>query len=116
MRDLRRNQVPFWYSLYVGKEDVLKDGCKTGQKREIYTTPFRAEARISNTTGESDAEMFGANLQYDRVISTVQDLPINEYSRIWVDADPETGAKHDYVVKRVARGLTQNLWAIAKVV
>lgn len=116
MRDLRRNQVPFWYSLYIEKEPVLVDGFETGQYQPIYSDPVEAKARISSATGESEAEMFGADVQYDRVISTVQNLPIDEFSRIWIDADPTTGAAHDYVVKRVAKGLTQNLWAIAKVV
>lgn len=116
MRDLRRNQTPFWYSLYLRKDPVLESGFETGQYEAVYSDPVLARAYISSASGESEAEMFGADVQYDRVISTVQDLPINEFSRLWVDADPATGAAHDYVVKRVACGLTQNLWAIAKVV
>ena len=115
MRDLVRNQIPFWYALYVGKEPVLKDGFETGQYKEIYAAPERAVARISSATGESDVEMFGAAVQYDRVISTVQNLPIDEYSRLWVDADPAT-EPFDYKVKRVAKGLNHHLWAIERVV
>ena len=116
MRDLIRNQVPFWYSLYLGKEPVLVDGFETGQYKERYSEPVRGMARISSVTGESEAEMFGASVQYDRLISTVQNLPIDEYSRLWVDSDPATGAEFDYKVKRVSKGLNQHLWAIEKVV
>lgn len=116
MRDLRRNQVSFWYSLYQGKEPILKDGFDTGQSREKYSEPVRARARISSATGDSDTEMFGAAVSYDRVISTVQPLPIDEYSRLWIDTDPTTGGDWDYKVKRVAPGINQNLWAIEKVV
>ena len=116
MRDLKRNQVSFWYSLYVGKEPVLEDGFETGQYEEVYTDPERAWARISSATGETEVDLFGASVQYDRVISTVRPLPIDEYSRLWVDTDPNKGEEFDYKVKRVAKGLNQHLWAIAKVV
>lgn len=118
MRDLRRNQVTFWYSSYAEKQPVLDDnGFETGQYVEVYSTPVQGLARISSATGESDIELFGTAIQYDRVISTVQDLPINEYSRLWVDTVPNEKADNfDYKVKRVAKGLTQHLWAIEKVV
>lgn len=116
MRDARRNQVYFWYSRYLGKEPVLKNGFETGQNRERYSKPTQARARISSATGESEVELFGASVRYDRIISTVQNLPIDEYSRLWIDCDPATGAGPDYRVKRVAKGLNQHLWAIEKVV
>lgn len=116
MRNLKRNQIPFWYSLYEGKEDVLKDGFKTGQKKEIYSEPVQTMASIASATGSSDVELFGTSVQYDRIISTVEELPLDEYSRIWIDADPTAGEAHDYKVKRVAKGLCQHLWAVEKVV
>ena len=115
MRDLIRNRVPFWYSVYEGKDPIVKDGFDTGQYQEKYSEPVRAWAQISPATGDSSTEMFGASVSYDRVISTVQQLPINEYSRLWIDTDPTTGGQWDYRVKRVAMGLTNNLWAIEKV-
>lgn len=117
MRDLQRNQVEFWYSLYEGKEPILVDGFETGQYKEKYSAPVKAKARISTVTGESGAEMFGAAVQYDRVISSVQDLPIDEYSRLWVDTTPDEKCQNfDYKVKRKAPGLDNHLWAIQRVV
>lgn len=116
MRNLKRNQVPFWYSLYLTKEEILKDGVKTGQYKEVYSDPIEAMASISSTTGGSDVELFGTAVTYDRIISSVEPLPIDEYSRIWIDKDPATGAAADYKVKRVAPGLDQHLWAVEKVV
>lgn len=117
MRNLKRNQVTFWYSLFQKEEEVLKDGFKTGQTKAIYSEPIQAEASISSATGGSDVELFGTSVQYDRIISTVEDLPIDEYSRIWVDTVPNAQADNfDYKVKRVAKGLCQHLWAIQKVV
>lgn len=117
MRDLRRNQVPFWYSLHLKgeREPVLANGFHTGQYKEKYTEPIQARARISYPTGGAELEMFGADLRYDRVISSVQDLPIDEYSHLWIESDPTTGAPYDYKVSRVAKGLGQNLWAVEKV-
>lgn len=116
MRDCLRNQVSFWYALYVKKEPVLKDGKETGQYKEVYADPVQAKARISSPTGESGSELFGAAVRYDKLITTVQNLPINEYSRLWIDSDPTAGAQHDYIVKRVAKGLNQHLWAIERVI
>lgn len=118
MRDLKRNQRAIWYSLYVGKEPVLQNGFETGQYVETYSAPVCVRISVSSSTGGSEAELFGASVQYDRVLSSVQDLPIDEYTRLWVDKAPtsDTFDDHDFVVKRVAKGLNQNLWAIAKVV
>ena len=116
MRNLKRNQVTFWYSLYSAKEPVLKNGFKTGQYKKGYSEPVKAEASISSATGGSDVKLFGTAVTYDRVISSVELLPIDEYSRIWIDNDPTAGEPHDYKVKRVAKGLAQHLWAIERVV
>ena len=116
MRDLRRNQTLFWFSRYLQKEPVMENGFETGQYEAVYSKPVLTWAHISSASGESEAEMFGADVQYDRIISTVRNLPIDEFSRLWIDADPTNGDAHDYVVKRVAKGLDQNLWAIAKVI
>ena len=117
MRNLMRNQVTFWYSLYLDKVDILKNGFKTGQSEIIYSEPVQAAASISSARGGSEAELFGTSVTYDRVISSVEPLPIDEYSRIWVDTVPNEKADNpDYKVKRVAKGLSQHLWAIEKVV
>lgn len=117
MRDLKRNQVPFWYSLYLGKEPVLKNGFETGQYKEKYSEPIQAKARISRTGGDIALEEFGISLRYDGLISSVQDLPIDEYSRLWVDVSPnEKADNYDYKVKRVAKDLNSHVWAIEKVV
>lgn len=117
MRDLKRNQREIWYSLYEGKTPVLKDGFETGQYKETYSDPVSVRISTAPSTGASEAELFGASVQYDKVLSTVQDLPIDEYSRLWVETTPNDKAdNYDYIVKRVAKGLNQNLWAIARVV
>ena len=114
MRDLRRNQQSIWYATYLGKQDVIRDGYKTGQQTPVYSVPVQARVSISLATGRAEEEVFGRAIQYDRVMSTVQALPIDEQSRLWVDA--ATNAKPDYRVVRVAHGLNQHLYAIKRVV
>lgn len=113
MRDLLRNCTPFWYALYEGKTEKLDaHGNKTGQYEEHYAEPVKALAPISADSGVAEAEVFGTAVSYDRLISTVQNLPINEYSKIWIDADPTAGAPADYRVKRKAKSINQHLWAL----
>lgn len=116
MRDCRRNQRKIWYSLYQGKEKVLKDGLETGQHKEIYSDPVCVYVCVSAATGTAETALFGAAISYDRILSTVKDLPIDEYSRVWIDVAPNDKADNfDYKVKRVAKGLNQHLWAVEKV-
>lgn len=114
MRDLVRNQQTIWYARYEGKQDVIRDGYKTGQQTPVYSDPVQARVSISLATGRAEEEIFGTSVQYDRVMSTVQALPIDEQSRLWVNAT--TGAKPDYRVVRVAHGLNQHLYAIKRMV
>lgn len=123
MRDCLRNQQVLWYSLYLKKEPIYKEGLTdsegnpiaTGQYREIYTEPLPVRAYVTPAAGPSDLEAFGSSVQYDRVICTVNRLGLTEQSRLWVERYPTDGAP-DYRVKRVAEGLNQNLYAIERIV
>lgn len=123
MRDCLRNQRVLWYSLYLRKEPVYKEGLtdpdgnpiQTGQFREIYTDPLPVRAHVTSAVGPSEIEAFGSSIQYDRVISTVNRLGLTEQSRLWIERSPADGAP-DYRVKRVAEGLNQNLYAIERLV
>lgn len=114
MRDLRRNQQTIWYAQYEGKQDVIRDGYKTGQQTPVYSAPVQARVSVSLATGRAAEEVFGTAVAYDRVMSTVQALPIDENSRLWIDTAPD--AKPDYRVVRVAHGLNQHLYAIKRMV
>lgn len=124
MRDCLRDCIPIWYALYLRKEPIYKDGVtdadgnpiETGQYREIYTDPVRVMVPVSPNTGAAESEVFGSSVQYDRVISTCLRLGLTEQSRLWVSCSPLDGAKPDYRVKRVAESMTQNLYAIERIV
>lgn len=122
MFDLLENQREFYYQTYEKSEDeVDEDGNLTGREILFYSNPIKAKAMISENTSDAVEMPFGKDLVYDKMISTVQDLPINEFSKLFVDVEPvfnedgSTDTKPDYIVKRVAKGLYQKVWAIQKV-
>lgn len=121
LKDLRANQVPFYYQTYDGEtEEVDEDGYLTGETIKSYSTPTKVFARISPNTSDVEETPFGRDLVYDKMISTVQDLPIDEFSKLFVDVVPvvnpdgSTDTQPDYQVVKVARDLHQKLWAIRK--
>lgn len=122
LKDLRINQVPFWYQQYIGEEDILDDdGNLTGETRKTYSNPVKAFARISPNTGQAESNPFGINTDYDKAISTVQRLPIDEYSRLFIDVEPvissdgSTDTEPDYRCVVPKNDLQQNVWAIKKI-
>ena len=122
MFDLDENQRTFYYQTYeISDEELDEDGNMTGEKKSYYSNPIMAKAMISeNTSGATEAP-FGKDLVYDKMISTVQDLPIDEFSRLFIDVEPlynedgSTDTKPDYKVVKVSKGLYQHVWAIRKV-
>lgn len=122
LKDLKANQVPFYYQTFGEEiEEIDEDGYLTGEKKTGYSKPVRAMARISPNTTEVEETPFGRDAVYDKMISTVQDLPITETSKLFIDIVPEidsegnTDTEPDYEVVKVARDLHQRLWAIRKI-
>lgn len=120
--DLKENQREFYYQTYKeSEEEYDEDGYLTGEKSNSYSNPIKASAMISENTSEVTDTPFGRDLVYDKMISTVQDLPIDEYSKLFIDVVPvikedgSTETEPDYIVKKVAKGLYQKVWAIQKV-
>lgn len=122
MFDLPENQREFYYQTFNGETEGLDDdGYCTGEPILSYSNPVKAKAMISENTSEVTDTPFGKDLVYDKMISTVQDLPINEYSKLFVDVVPDikedgsTDTEPDYEVVRVSKGIYQKVWAIRKV-
>lgn len=122
MFDLKENQRDFYYQTYVESSDgVDEDGYLTGEPSNSYSNPIKATAMISANTSDVVPLPFGKDLQYDKMISTVQDLPINELTMLFIDVVPvfnedgSTDTPPDYEVIKVAKGLVQNVWAIKRV-
>lgn len=122
LKDLRDNQVYFWYQTYEGKADELdSDGNKTGYKQPKYSNPVRVLARISPNSGNSEDSPFGKDIVYDKSISTVKDLPIDEFSKLFIDIEPvlnadgSTNTEPDYACVCPKHDLQQHVWAIKKI-
>ena len=122
MFDLEENQREFYYQTYEGEsEGYDEDGYLTGEPQASYSSPIKASAMISENTSDVTDAPFGRDLVYDKMISTVQDLPIDEYSKLFVDVVPtlkedgSTDTEPDYEVVKVSKGIYQKVWAIRKV-
>lgn len=114
MRTLRRNTQIVYYALLTAIENVTDDnGFITGEKRPIYGKPQKIRINVSPNKGNDYVAAFGTNTQYDRVMVTHRDLPIDEKTVLWID-NPIT-ADYDYIVTRKAKSLNTTSYAISRV-
>lgn len=122
MRGMVRNKVNFYYATYERKEEIIDEyGNKTGEYEVIYGKPVKYKGNISAEQGEIQSRQFGDSVVYDRVIVICEDIPIDEFSILWIDTPPvfnedgTTNTPHDYIVKKVANSLNVKSIAISKV-
>ena len=113
MRDLKRNQQTLWYSLL--NVSVAEDEWGNTDNIKSYGTPIQTRMSISANRGEASAQPFGADLNYDREMST-HDLncPIDEYTHLWLDGRNPADT-HNYEVAAVSRSLNCIRYAIKRV-
>ena len=130
MRDLASNSKKLWYATYQDKTPVYDENNDfTGDYTSGYSDPVMFRANLSATRGTqgftgtgASNEYFGADVKYDRIISTSRmDLPIDEYCLIWTKkpaTNTVNGAevidydKADYHVTAVAEGVHHMKYAI----
>ena len=113
MRDLKRNQQTIWYSLL----NVSAGEDEWGNTNDVKThgVPVSMKISVSGNKGEASAQAFGAELNYDREMSTHDmNCPIDEYTHLWIDGR-STDETHNYVVKAVSKTLNCIRYAIKKV-
>lgn len=122
MRTLRRNKRHMWYALYLDREEIKKNGRRTGAYKVAYSPPQPIEANVSAARGTADVEMFGTDLKYDKAFITDDvKCPINENSVMWIDTEPlinadgNTDTPWDYVIVRVAESINSKAYAAKKV-
>lgn len=123
MRVLKRNQRALYYATYSSNSEIKDtNNHLTGERRITYSNPVLMYANISPARGEAEQELFGIDLDYDKVMITDDtSCPIAENSKLWVDTTPtiatggSTTTVHDYVVKRVSRSINSIAYAIEKV-
>lgn len=113
MRDLKRNQQTIWCSLL----NVAASSDEWGNTMDIktYGEPFQIKMSLSGNKGEASEQAFGADLKYDREMSTHDmNCPIDEFSHLWIDGR-STKETHNYVVKAVSKSLNCIRYAIERV-
>lgn len=121
MRCLERNKKCFYYALFDSKDPVKdEDGNLTGEYTINYKAPVHMKANISPVIGEAQADLFGSDVDYDRVIVVDEPCcPIDEYSVLCIemppDYDEEGNLIYDYIVKKVARSINSVSYAVSKV-
>ena len=113
MRDLKRNQQTIWYSLL--NVSAGEDEWGNTEDVKTYGEPISTQISISGNKGEASEQAFGADLNYDREMSTHDmNCPIDEYTHLWIDGK-DTKEKHNYIVKAVSKTLNCIRYAIKKV-
>ncbi len=113
MRDLKRNQQTVWYALL----NVSTEADEWGNTEDVktYGEPIKAQMTLSANKGEASAQSFGADLNYDREMSTHDmSCPIDEYSHLWLDGR-NIADTHNYEVAAVSRSLNCIRYAIRRV-
>lgn len=131
MRDLNRNKQRVWYAVHQGEAEIFDStGLATGQYAVKYSDPKMVRLNVSAAQGDTTTRQFGEEERYDKVIVTSnKDLPIDEYSILWIDREPELDRNghltldenenvvtpHDYIVGRVAKSLNSVAYAVRKV-
>ena len=113
MRDLKRNQQTIWYSLL--NVSIGEDEWGNTEDIKTYGTPQPIKMSISANRGEASQQPFGADLNYDREMTTHDtNCPIDEYTHLWIDGR-STEETHNYIVKAVSKSLNCIRYAIEKV-
>lgn len=122
MRSLERNKQTFYYALYTDKAEIIDGTIHTGEYADSYGAWTEMRANISPARGVAEAEVFGADVRYDKVIVTDDiNCPIDEYTVLAIDIAPNERQStsdapiHDYIVTKKAKSLNVILYAVKKV-
>lgn len=91
MRNLKKNQRKMYYALFDKMiQQVDENGDETGDPVAHYSAPVMFEASLSSGKGSAQKEVFGADVDFTRSISTTNlGLPITETSLVWYETEPE---------------------------
>lgn len=103
MRDLRKNKQVIWYANQTGTvpiykkdkagnvliDDLTGEKIETGDSVKVYEKPVKTKINVSAGKSDADADLFGINVSYDRVLCTTNlNLPITETTLIWKETVP----------------------------
>lgn len=113
MRDLKRNQRPFYYATITGTEPIYDEyGNDTLETRTVWGNPVLLKANISANIGEEAVELFGSQTEYSRTVCMAV-CPLTEGDKIWFGISPDL--EHNYTVAKVADSKNGFLVALREV-
>ena len=113
MRDLKRNQRPFYYATVEGKEPIYDEyGNDTLETRTVWGNPVLLKANISANIGEEAVELFGSQTEYSRTVSMAI-CPLKEGDKVWFCITPDL--ENNYTVAKVADSKNGFLVALREV-
>lgn len=124
MRSCRKNKRLLIGLNYIKKTPfVNEDGYETGEEVIEYSKPFKFKANISGAKGASAIEVFGTNLDYDKVITLshkeFKELKLTDNSVFFIDRKPIYESNgyplYDYRVKRIADTINEVVIALERV-
>lgn len=113
MRDAEKNKVSIWYAL----RNVEKEEDEWGNTKDVttYGNPIKLKISVSGDKGEASAQAFGADIKYERQMSTHDmSCPIDEYTHLWLDGR-SIEETHNYEVAAVSKSLNCIRYAIRRV-
>ena len=111
MRSQAINQKKIYYAV------AIKGGAtdKNGNKVLSYADPVPARFSFGVYSGEAENQPFGKNVDYEAdMLTHDMKCPIDEYTRLWVNADPKK-EPYDFIVKKKAPSLNCIRYAIKQV-
>ena len=128
MLDNRLNSVPLWHLKWNGETDAVADnGDYTGETVTVYQKPVKIRANLSPAHGKAEDEVFGASINYSKILTTANmKLGIDEHSLL-SDKKPDVtmltpktctvsgnfgNGGATYRVVRVAKGLYHMRYAL----
>jgi hypothetical protein len=115
MRCLERNKTKVYYANVIGRVPIMEDGYNTGQYELAYSEPEEIKAYVTSGTGNTNTELFGLNITYDKVMITENiNLDIKESSIFWID-NTDVTESHDYIVSSIRKSLNSMSVALRKV-
>lgn len=111
MRCLKRDKQKVYVSLYEERQECTDEiGRYNGEYQIVRSEPIEIECSVSAAIGNSQIEVFGQMLNYDKtVIIDNVDFEIDEHAVLWIDKT--TDEPYDYIINRIAK--TPNFIALA---
>ena len=115
MRCLKRDTQTIFVSLYEERKEMKDEiGRFTGEYEVCRSKPIEIECSVSAAIGNSQIEVFGQMLNYDKtVIIDDVNFEINENAVLWIDKD--IAEPYDYIINRIAKTPNYIALAVSKV-